>query len=150
MKNALRKNLFFFSPRIASPRTGLRSWLPCHTNVTSELDSQVGDSLEALLTIFMKKKPLALLALVGGPSSFFGRSECVYRLRTENLLRSIKKIIDFFWKRKKLETCFENFRKKMRLKNRKFSISDRNFHFHSLFNGNFRSQNFSFSYKFAI
>ena len=55
------------------------------------------------------KKTLALLALGGGPSSFSGHSEYSHRLRTENLLRSIKKNHRFFLKTKKVRDMFRFF-----------------------------------------
>ena len=41
--------------------------------------------------------------------SLFGRLYFMHSLRSKFLHRSIKKIIDFFWKRKKLELFSENF-----------------------------------------
>ena len=60
-----------------------------------------------------------------------------HRVRHENLERSIKKIKTFYWKRKKLEHVEVGIWKFLRSKI--FKIFDlKNFHFHTVFNENFR------------
>ena len=114
----------------------------------------------------------AVWASLRASSSFSGLSRYAHSNRRKFLHRFIKKNIVFFWKRKKLETCFENFRKFSKIlrskkidffeifhwhlyenekfwdrKNRKFSISK----ISKIFIGNwmkieienFRSQKFS-------